>query len=84
MRYFAPNSLSRNKWYRVRENLQIGDLVLELVANHKRGKWKYPGQDGLVRKVRIKTKDGEFDRPIHRLCLLNYRMNTPNFRNGGE
>ena len=77
MRCFAPNLLPRNKWYQARENLQIGDLVLELDNNHKRGKWKmavvvrtYPGQDSLIRKVRIKTKDREFDRSIHKLCLI--------------
>ena len=30
----------------------------------------YPGNDGLVRKVRIKIRDGEYDRPIHKLCLI--------------
>ena len=29
----------------------------------------YPGNDGLVRKARIKTQDSEYDRPIHKLCL---------------
>ena len=62
MRYFAPNLLPRNEWFRTRENVQVGDLVLELDLNHKRAKWKlarviatYPGNDGLVRKARIKT-----------------------------
>ncbi|KAK3738427.1 hypothetical protein QZH41_005629 [Actinostola sp. cb2023] len=78
MKYFAPNLLPRNKWFRIRENVQVGDLVLELDPNHKRSQWKmalivgtYPGSDGLVRKVRIKTKNGgEYDRPIHKLCLI--------------
>ena len=77
MRYFAPNLLPRNKWFRTRENLQVDDLVLEIDPNHKRSQWKmarviatYPGNDGLVRKTRIKTQDGEYDRPIHKLCLL--------------
>ena len=26
--------------------------------------------DGLVRKARIKTHDSEYDRPIHKLCLI--------------
>ena len=77
MRYFAPNLLPRNKWFRTRENVHVDDLVLELDQNHKRSQWKlariivtYPGKDGLVRKARIKTQDGEYDRPIHKLCLL--------------
>ena len=30
------------------------------------------GVDGLVRVVRIKTKDGEYLRPVHCLCPLEY------------
>ena len=77
MTYFAPNLLPRNKWFRTRENVQVDDLVLEVDPNHKRSKWKlarviatYPGNDGLVRKARIKTQDSEYDRPIHKLCLI--------------
>jgi hypothetical protein len=72
MKYFAPNLLPRNKWFRKRENVQVGDLVLELDSKLKRCQWKmalitdvYPGSDGLVRKVRMKTQTGEYDRPIH-------------------
>lgn len=36
MRYFAPNLLPRNKWFRTRENVQVDDLVLEVDPNHKR------------------------------------------------
>ena len=77
MRYFALNLLPPNKWFRIRENVQVDDLVLELDPNHKRSKWKlaraiatYPGNDGLVRKARIKTKDSHNDRPIHKLRLI--------------
>ena len=31
MRYFAPNLLPQNKWFRTRENRQVDDLVLEKV-----------------------------------------------------
>ena len=77
MKYFAPNLLPRNKWFRVRDNIQTGDLVLELDPKNKRCEWKmalivetFPGIDGLVRKVRIKKRDGEYDRPIHKLSLI--------------
>ena len=30
----------------------------------------YLGNDGCVRKVRVKNADGEYDRPIHKLCLI--------------
>ena len=30
----------------------------------------YPGPDGLVRTVKVKTKDAVYVRPIQKLCLL--------------
>jgi hypothetical protein len=76
--YFAPNFLPRNKLFRTREDVKIGDLVLELGNKHRRSQWKmaviidtYPGNDNHVRKVRIKTENDEYDRPIHKLCLIS-------------
>ena len=76
MKYFAPDLLPRNKWFRTRENLKVGDLVLELDST-PRVQWKmaivvstYPGKDNMVRKVQIKTEKGCYDRPIHKLCLI--------------
>jgi hypothetical protein len=77
IKYFAPNLLPRNKWFRTREDVKVGDLVLELDNKHRRSQWKmaviidtYPGNDNHVRKVRIKTENGEYDRQIHKLCLI--------------
>ena len=76
MKYFAPNLLPRNKWFRKRENLRKGDLVLEIEPTPRRT-WKmglvletYPGEDGLVRKAKIKTATSVYDRPIHKLRLI--------------
>ena len=62
LKYFATSLLPRNKWFRKRENVKIGDLVLELNPHRNRLQWEmalivdtYPGEDGLVRKVRIRT-----------------------------
>ena len=45
--------------------------------NRKRTQWDmaqntnvFPGNDGLVRKVRIKTQNGEYDRPFLKLCVI--------------
>ena len=77
LKYFAPSLLPRNKWFRKRENVKIGDLILELNPHRKRLQWEmalivgtYPGEDGLVRKVRIRTQNGEYDRPVHKLCVI--------------
>lgn len=30
----------------------------------------YLGNDGLIRKVRIRTQNGEYDRPIYKLWVI--------------
>ena len=45
--------------------------------NAVRGKWNvgriinvYPGQDGRVRNVKVKTRDGEYQRPISKIAVI--------------
>ena len=80
MKYFAPNLLLRSKWHEKKENVEVGDLVLEIDANRKRAKWQmalvegvFPGSDDLVRKVKIRTSKGTYERPIAKLCLIATR-----------
>ena len=40
LKYFASSLLPRNKWFRKRENVKIGDLVLELNPHRKRLQWE--------------------------------------------
>ena len=75
--HFAPNLQSRGKWYKIRENMGVGDIVLLIDPDISRGKWQmgvvdnvYPGKDGLVRSVNVRTTSGTYDRPITKLCLL--------------
>lgn len=77
MKLLAPDLLPRDKWFHHRYDLCVGDLVIEIEPNVKRGKWKmavisevFPGSDGHVRRVRIKTAGGLFDRPVQKLCLI--------------
>jgi hypothetical protein len=77
MSAFAPQLLFNDKWPVEKRNLQPGDLVLEINPNTRRGQWKmakvinvYPGQDKLVRKVRIRNRTSEYDRPCNKLCLI--------------
>ena len=75
-----------SKWFRVRENLKVGDFVINLLPGLKngtlpRGLWKkgivqevHPGQDGLVRSVTIRDSKGTLlRRPVHKLCLVATR-----------
>ena len=62
-----------------KHRLKEGDVVLIVEPNASRGEWPlgrvieaYPGDDGLVGVVKVKTKNKEYLRPFHRLCLLEY------------
>jgi len=70
---------NRRKWLNPTENIKVGDVVVVVDEKLPRGRWKlgciqevYPGEDKLVRTVRVKTADGEFKRPITRICPLEF------------
>ncbi|UYV81864.1 hypothetical protein LAZ67_20002726 [Cordylochernes scorpioides] len=59
------------------KSIKEGDVVLMEVDNKKRTEWPigviektYPGKDGIVRVAMIKTKRGNFLRPVQRLFFL--------------
>lgn len=81
LRYMPQNLLTRRKWSDSSVNINIGDYVILMKETLKsaapRALWDtavviktYPGIDGLVRKVRVKTSKGEYDRPVHKLCVI--------------
>ena len=58
-------------------NIKPEALVLFVNDNTPRGHWNlgrvletYPGPNGLVRTVKVKTKDAVYVRPKKKLCLL--------------
>ncbi|GFX27057.1 integrase catalytic domain-containing protein [Trichonephila clavipes] len=68
---------SRSKWRIVQKNLDIGDLVLIKHDNSPPLQWKlgkvtetFPGKDGKVRVVKVKTQTSELVRPIAKRCPL--------------
>jgi len=74
---YLPLLQMRPKWSEVKRNMHKGDLVLLCGKAGQRNEWPlgliietYPGPDGLVRSVKLRTKDGELTRPITKLCLL--------------
>ena len=76
---FLPSLNVRKKWFHPYHNLKPGDVVLIAEPKASRGDWPlgrileaYPGSDGLVRTVKLKSRDKEYFRPIHRLCPLEY------------
>ena len=67
----------RPKWNEEQPALSVGDVVLISEDNVSRGKWPmggveklFPGKDGLVRTVELKTQKGNLCRLIQRLHRL--------------
>ena len=68
---------SKEKWRKALPNLKPNALVLLVDDNVPRGHWNlgrvlevYPGPDGMVCTVKVKTKDSVFIPPIQKLFLL--------------
>ena len=73
---YLPILQCRTKWLDRKENLSVGDLVL-IAEETPRNSWPlarvlevYPGDDGLVRSVKVKTRSTTLVRPVTKLCLL--------------
>lgn len=75
---YLPDLQRRQKWTTLRRDQQVGDVVL---LRDKRNSWPmtrvittFPGKDGHVRKVEVKTADQgavrTFCRPIAEVVLL--------------
>jgi len=74
---YLPLLNIRKKWYRVTRNFNKGDIVIIQTNNSPRSFWPmarvietYPGIDGVVRTVKVKTATNELVRSVAKLCLL--------------
>ena len=72
-----PTLQLRQKRLRPKRNLQNGDVVLIMDENIPWKIWPmgrvihtFPGKDGLVRALRVKTSWSILTRPVTKLCLL--------------
>ena len=72
-----PSLVPRRKWDAQKRNVRVDDVVNVADTNAVRGKWSigrvvqvYPGTDGKVRNVRIKTATGEYRRPITKIVVI--------------
>lgn len=74
---YLPLLQKRQKWNHPSRNFIPGDVVLIVDESAPRGSWLMgrivkttEDEHGMVRKVRVKTKTNELERPITKLCLL--------------
>ncbi|XP_055528011.1 uncharacterized protein LOC129720559 [Wyeomyia smithii] len=79
IRKYLPIIARQTKWFNARKSLQVGDLVI-LVDEGVRNSWTrgkilevYPGKDGHVRRAKVQTKSGIFERPATKLALVDIR-----------
>ncbi|XP_055522766.1 uncharacterized protein LOC129716948 [Wyeomyia smithii] len=68
---------SRTKWTMQRNNLFVGAMVLRREDNIPPLKWRmgrvidaHTGQDGNIRVMKVRTKDGIYVRGITKVCIL--------------
>ena len=67
----------RHKWTETKKNIKDGDIVILVDENLPRSQWHlgkieqvYPGSDGLVRKVKVRSRQSLLDRPVSKVVLL--------------
>ncbi|XP_064629285.1 uncharacterized protein LOC135488574 [Lineus longissimus] len=75
LREYLPMLMERRKWREKVQNVCFGDLVMMAEDNLPKGEWPmarvvrtFPGDDGCVRVVEVKAKNGNlYVRPISKL-----------------
>lgn len=77
VREYLPTLMKRAKRRSKTRQLQTGDVVLLVDYSSPRGKWEigriskvFPGQDGVVQNVQVKSTKGEYKRSVQRCCPL--------------
>ena len=76
-REFLPPLQERRKWHHPEPNIERDDVVVIVDDDAPRNRWPlgrvvdtYASADGLVRSVRVRIGNSEYDRPVHKLILL--------------
>ena len=74
---YLPMMQERQKWNRKRRNFVPGDVVIIVDNQVPRNSWPMgriiktiPDAKGYVRRVLLKTKTNELERPVDKICLL--------------
>ena len=77
VREYLPTLTQRTKWHKSSANVETGDVVIVVDQRHPRGIWPkgivektYPGADGVVRSVEVRTVHGRLHRPVRKIVIL--------------
>ena len=78
---YMPELQRRQKWLQKRPNVSVGDIMLVIEENIPRNLWPLcrviqvtPGTDGIVRSVKIKTRNAVLTRPVSKLVMLEGKV----------
>ena len=73
-----PTLVPRKRWTVEKRNARVDDIVNMQDTNTIRGLWTvgriinvYPGEDGKVRNVRVKTATSEYQRPVTKIVVIH-------------
>lgn len=73
-----PLLVPRKRWNVERRNVRVDDIVMLSDPNSIRGKWSlgrivnvYPGSDGKIRNVKVRTANSEYNRPITKVVVIH-------------
>lgn len=74
---YLHTQMQRNKWTKGHSNVKVGDVVFMQGLDTTPLSWPigriqevYPGPDGIVRVVNVRTNGGTFVRPVNKLYIL--------------
>ena len=77
LKEYLPTLVQRRKWNYPTQNLNVGNFVVIQAGNTPRSHWPlgciietYPGVDGVVQTVKVKTPSNDLLRPAQKRCLL--------------
>ncbi|XP_045023699.1 uncharacterized protein LOC116925000 [Daphnia magna] len=78
MREYLPSLIERKKWDKSVRPLRVGDNVLIMDENTRRGEWLtgqitkvFPSSDNVIRKAAVKTARSVLIRPVLKLCYIS-------------
>lgn len=86
VREYLPSLQERQKWYKERRNLKVGDIVLILDEKTPRCSWPLGRilevhtnrRDGLVRSAKVRTSSSVLVRPVDKIIFLESEATPEN------
>jgi hypothetical protein len=77
---YLPTLTRRTKWNSRVDPIKVGDVVIVVDDLLPRNSWPkgiiaelFPGKDGIVRVVTVRTTTGTYRRPVSKICVLDVK-----------